>query len=282
MFNYFKEEKDNYGNLDKTLILSKLIKHIVVLIVALVLIWSSFGTISAGEKGIKTRFGAVTGKIYDAGLYVKLPFIEKVIPMNVQTQKEQTEASAASSDLQNVNATIAVNYSVDPTQVATIYKTIGIDFKNRVIDPAIQENVKAVTANFTAEQLVTKREEVRDQIQTKLTEKLKTFGILVESFSIVNFNFSPSFNQAIEAKVTAEQNALAAKNKLEQVKYEAQQAVEKATGNASAIRVEANALQQNPSVLKLREIENQGKAIEKWNGNLPNVTGGAVPFINVQ
>ena len=243
--------------------------------IVLVLLFSSFGTISAGEKGIKTRFGAVTGKIYDAGLNFKLPFVEKVVPMNVQTQKEQTNASAASSDLQNVSATIAVNYSVDPTQVAHIYQTIGVDFKERVIDPAIQENVKAVTANFTAEELVTKHEDVRDQIQTKLTEKLKTFGIDVEAFSIVNFDFSKSFNDAIEAKVTAEQNALAAKNKLDQVKYEAQQAVEEATGKAKALSIEGQALQSNPQVLQIR-------AIEKWNGVLPTVTGSSMPFVNIK
>lgn len=271
-----------YTNTNGELMIAKIVTHAVVLILAIVLIFSSFGTVGAGERGIKTRFGAVTGKVFEPGLYFKLPFIEQVVEMNVQTQKDETGASASSSDLQMVNTTIAINYSVDPTQVTTIYKTIGVDFKNRVIDPAIQENVKAVTANFTAEQLVTKREEVRDLIQQKITDKLKTFGILVESFSIVNFNFSKSFNEAIEAKVTAEQNALASKNKLEQVKYEAQQAVEKAKGNADSIRIEASALQQNPNVLKLREIENQSKAIEKWSGNLPNVTGGALPFINVQ
>lgn len=260
---------------DGEILVGKIIKHAIILVIVLVLLFSSFGTISAGEKGIKTRFGAVTGKIYDAGLYFKLPFVEKVVPMNVQTQKEQTNASAASSDLQNVSATIAVNYSVDPTQVAHIYQTIGVDFKERVIDPAIQENVKAVTANFTAEELVTKREDVRDQIQTKLTEKLKTFGIDVEAFSIVNFDFSKSFNDAIEAKVTAEQNALAAKNKLDQVKYEAQQAVEEATGKAKALSIEGQALQSNPQVLQIR-------AIEKWNGVLPTVTGSSMPFVNIK
>ena len=260
---------------DGEILVGKIIKHAIILVIVLVLLFSSFGTISAGEKGIKTRFGAVTGKIYDAGLYFKLPFVEKVVPMNVQTQKEQTNASAASSDLQNVSATIAVNYSVDPTQVAHIYQTIGVDFKERVIDPAIQENVKAVTANFTAEELVTKREDVRDQIQTKLTEKLKTFGIDVDAFSIVNFDFSKSFNDAIEAKVTAEQNALAAKNKLDQVKYEAQQAVEEATGKAKALSIEGQALQSNPQVLQIR-------AIEKWNGVLPTVTGSSMPFVNIK
>lgn len=264
-----------YTNEAGEILVPKIVKQVIILIVALIVIFGSFGTIGAGEKGIKTRFGAVTGKIYDAGLYIKMPFVEQVVAMNVQTQKEQANASAASSDLQNVSATIAVNYSVDPTQVAKIYQTIGVDFKERVIDPAIQENVKAVTANFTAEELVTKREEVRDQIQLKLTEKLKTFGIITEGFSIVNFDFSKSFNDAIEAKVTAEQNALAAKNKLSQVQYEAQQAVEEATGKAKALQIEGQALQSNPQVLQIR-------AIEKWNGVLPTVTGGAIPFINIK
>lgn len=267
MFNYKKDEY-NYK-------IGKIVSHVVILLFIILALISSFGTVGAGEKGVKTRFGAVTGKIYDAGLYFKKPFIEKVVAMNVQTQKEETSASSASSDLQNVNTTIALNYSVDPKQVANIYQTIGIDFKNRVIDPTIQENVKAVTANFTAEQLITKREEVRDEIQSKLKVKLESFGIIVESFSIVNFNFSKSFNEAIEAKVTAEQNALAAKNKLSQVQFEAQQAIEEATGKAKALQIEGQALQSNPQVLQIR-------AIEKWNGVMPQVTGGAMPFINLK
>lgn len=264
-----------YTNQEGDPLIGKIIVHATLLIFIVVALFSSFGTVGAGERGIKTRFGAVTGHIYDAGLYFKTPFIEKVVAMNVQTQKEQATATAASSDLQNVNATIAVNYSVDPAQVATIYKTIGVDFKERIIDPAIQETVKAITANFTAEELITKREEVRDQIQAKLTEKLKGFGILVESFSIVDFNFSKSFNDAIEAKVTAEQDALAAKNKLSQVQYEAQQAVEEATGKAKSTQIEGDALRSNPQVLQLR-------AIEKWNGVLPTVTGGNIPLINIK
>ncbi len=125
------------------------------------------------------------------------------------------------------------------------------------------------------EELITKREEVRDDIKAHLVEKLTPTGILVEQFSITNFNFSPSFNKAIEDKVTAEQNALAAKNKLAQVQFEAQQAVEEATGKAKALQIEGQALSQNPAVKELR-------AIEKWNGVLPQVTGNATPFINLK
>jgi regulator of protease activity HflC (stomatin/prohibitin superfamily) len=134
--------------------------------------------------------------------------------------------------------------------------------------------VKATTAKFTAEELITKREEVRDAIKGLLTEKLAGTGLKVEQLSIINFDFSTSFNNAIEAKVTAEQNALAAKNKLDQVKYEAQQAIEEARGKASALQIEAQAINTNPQIIQLR-------AIEKWDGKLPQVTSGATPFINI-
>ena len=194
--------------------------------------------------------------------------------IDVQTQKEQVDATAASKDLQNVTTTIALNYSIDQSKVVELYSNIGTSYKERVIDPYIQESVKATTANFTAEELITKREEVSEEVKAHLAERLSPLGIVTQGLSIVNFKFSESFNDAIENKVTAEQNALAAKNKLAQVQYEAQQAVEEAKGKAEALRIESNAISSNPKVLELR-------AIEKWNGVLPQVTGGATPFINV-
>jgi regulator of protease activity HflC (stomatin/prohibitin superfamily) len=134
--------------------------------------------------------------------------------------------------------------------------------------------VKASTAKFTAEELITKRELVREDIKTQLRDRLKP-NIDVEEFNIVNFRFSKVFNEAIENKVTAEQQALAARNKLEQIKFEAEQKVAEAKGKAEAITIESNALRSNPQILELR-------ALEKWNGALPQVTGsGGVPFINL-
>jgi SPFH domain / Band 7 family len=145
-----------------------------------------------------------------------------------------------------------------------------LQFKDRIIDPAMQEAIKASTAKFTAEELITRREMVRDEIKAQLTARLKDRNILVDEFNIVNFEFSKNFNDAIEAKVTAEQQALAAKNKLEQIKFEADQAIAEARGKAEAMTIESNALKSNPQILELR-------ALEKWNGTLPQVTGGAVP-----
>lgn len=243
-------------------------------VVVLVFILSSFGTVKAGYRGVRLQFGAVQG-VVDQGLYFKLPFIQKVEKFNVQVQKDQVEASAASRDLQTVSSVIALNFHVDPTQVGNIYQNVGQEYKARIVDPIIQESVKASTAKFTAEELITKREEVRDAIKNHISEKLQGTGIIVDSFNIVNFDFSKSFNEAIEAKVTAEQNALAAKNKLEQVKYEAQQAIEEARGKAEALRVESAAIASNPSIVQLR-------AIEKWDGHMPQVTGGSMPLINIK
>ena len=253
----------------------KKLKWVSLGLLCLVIFFNSFGTIGAGERGVLLRFGAVTGNIKNEGLYFKIPFVEKVIKSDIKVQKEQVDADAASKDLQTVTSTVALNYHIDPNYVATIYQEVGVEYKIRIIDPAVQEAVKASTAKFTAEQLITKREMVREEIKTLLRERLHARGLIIDEFNIVDFNFSLSFNAAIEAKVTAEQNAFAARNKLEQIKFEAEQAVAEAKGKAEAITIEAQALQNNPQVLELRALEN-------WNGVLPQVTGGAIPFVNIK
>ena len=241
---------------------------------ALLLAVSAFGTVAAGMRGVHTRFGEVTGRIIEPGLYFILPFIEDVEIMDVQIQVDEVKASASSSDLQTVESMVALNYHVDPNATAMLYQDVGTLFNTRIIAPALQESVKAATALYTAEELITKRPEVREEIKKLLVEKLTTHGIVVDAFNIVDFDFSENFNQSIEAKVKAEQEALTAKNKLEQVKFEAEQAIEEARGKAEAIQIEAEALAENPNVLQLR-------AIEKWDGIMPQVTSGAVPFISL-
>lgn len=243
----------------------------------LAVLLSSFTVISVGNRGVKTRLGIVVD-VLDPGLHFKMPFIESVEVFNVQTLKEQTDALAASSDLQTVKTTIAVNYNVASDKVSDLYTRIGTSFQGVVIDPAIQEAVKAVTANYTAEELITKRPEVTDDIQTALVAKLALNDIQVTGVSIVNFDFSQNFNDAIEAKVTAEQNALAAKNKLDQVKYEAEQRVAEAQGEADAIKAQAAAInsQGGADYVALQ-------AIGKWDGKLPDqmIPGQTLPFINI-
>lgn len=252
----------------------QIIKKVVIVLVVLVLVTSAFTVVPTGFRGVVTRFGKVTGKVFDEGLHFKIPFIETVNKINIQIQKEETNADSSSKDLQSVNATVALNYRIDDARVQDLYQDVGKSYVAKIIDPVIQEAVKSGMALFTAEELITKRAEVKEVIESIMAETLTERGIKVIDFNIVNFNFSAAFDNAIEAKVTAEQEALAAKNKLEQIKFEAQQAVESAKGRAEAIEIEAKALRNSPDILELR-------AIEKWNGVLPQVTGESVPFVNI-
>lgn len=258
--------------------LSIILLSFVGVIVLVGLVIGSWVVVGAGERGVVLQMGTVKG-VMDNGFHFKLPFIQSVAKINVQTQKEQVDATAASSDLQTVTTVVALNYHLEPNAVGKLYQEIGEDYKTKVIDPRIQDVVKATTAKHTAEQLITRREQVKDEATQLLREQLLESHIVVESVAFVNFDFSNSFNAAIEAKVTAEQNALSAKNKLEQVKYEAEQRITQAKGEAEAIRIQAQAIQSQGGA----EYVNL-KAVEKWNGTLPTymMSGGSVPFINIK
>jgi regulator of protease activity HflC (stomatin/prohibitin superfamily) len=250
------------------------VRNLAIGVVLLASLSSSVGTVGAGERGVRLRFSAVTDTILDEGLYFQIPMVERVVKMSVQIEKDEASSNAASKDLQSVSTRVAVNYHLDPDQVALVYQEFRLDYRERIIEPSIQEAVKSAIALYTAEELITKRSNVREAIKANVKEKIEPNGIILDELNIVDFSFSNSFNLAIEKKVTAEQEAFAAQNKLEQVKFEAQQQVEEAKGKAEAIRIEAEALRKSPAVLELR-------ALEKWNGVLPKVTGGAVPFISI-
>ena len=236
----------------------------------------SCGTVNYGERGGLLRFGAVTGNVKNEGLYFKIPFIDRVEILDIKTKKSEVDADASTKDLQMVTSKVALNYHINPNGIAQFFQKFGNNFESNVLDPGLQEILKAVTARYTAEEVITKREQVREDTNALLRERFLPQGMVIDGLNIVNFHFSKVFNDAIEAKVTAEQNALAAKNKLEQVKFEAQQMVEAANGKAKAIQVEASAIANNPLVLQLR-------ALEKWNGILPQYVGsGSIPFIEVK
>lgn len=273
-----------FKNKDGEVSVPKIIGWSVVAIILVTLIFGSFGTVGAGERGVKTRFSGVTGTVLQPGLYFKLPLVEGVEKMNVQIQKEAADLNAASKDLQTVTSKVALNYHLDPSKVVSVYRDVGYDYNIRLIDPALQESLKSSTAKFTAEELIQKREEARQNVKDLLVEKLAPHGIVVDEFNMVNFSFSPSFETAIEAKVTTEQNALAAKNKLDQVRYEADQRVAAADGEAKAIAIQAAAIQNQggAAYIQLKGLEVQSEAIKKWNGILPVYQlSGVTPFINL-
>jgi regulator of protease activity HflC (stomatin/prohibitin superfamily) len=236
--------------------------------------------VGAGERGIVLNFGAVQDKVLNEGLHFRIPVVQEIVLMDVKIHKVVTDAASASSDLQDVALSVALNYHVLPDKANLVYQTIGIQFKERMIDPAIQEVMKAVSARYTAEELITKRPAVSAEMQESLTKRLLLSNISVDAFSIVSFSFSKIFTDAIEAKQTAEQNALKAKRDLDRIRVEAEQTIAAATAEAEALRLQK--MNISPDLIELRKIEANLKAIEKWNGILPQVTGaGAVPFIGV-
>ena len=268
-----------YKNEEGEVKIGKVITHAALAIAIIATLFGSFKLVGAGERGVLLTLGKVEDRIMDEGLNFKTPFTQSVKVLDVKTQKEQVSVSAASKDLQTVTAVIALNYHLEANKVNKLWQGVGRNYKTRIIDPAIQEAIKAITAKYTAEELITKRPLVRDDAKTILSDRLIKEFILVDELSIVDFDFSPSFNAAIEAKVTAEQNALAAKNKLEQVKYEKEQRITQAQGEAEAIRIQAEAITQQGGQAYV-----QLKAIEKWNGTVPAtmIPGASVPFINLK
>lgn len=244
----------------------------------LVVIFGSVYIVSAGERGVVLSWGRVQEIPSTEGLHFKVPIKDEVVKIDIKTQKYEAPASAASRDLQIVSTNIAVNFHLEGSKTPELYKTVGLSYGDRLIQPAVQEVVKASTAQYNAEELITRRPEVKDLIKQGLIERLGSRGIVIEEVSLTDFDFSDSFNAAIEAKVTAEQNALAEKNRLAEIEYRAQQRVTQAEGEASAIKAQAEAIraQGGSEYVQLQWIE-------KWNGQMPNIVlgDGAKPLINL-
>ncbi len=238
--------------------------------------------ITAGDRGVMTTFGRADDQVYQPGIHFRIPLAQSMHMMDVRLQKGEGEGDAASKDLQSVHTRIAINYHLDPKEVVNVFRNIGPSADiaaDRIIIPAAQEAVKAVTARFTAEELVSRRTEVRDAIGALLREKMQRHGLMLDEFAIVNFAFSRSFSEAIEAKVKAEQEKLKAERDLQRIEVEAKQKVASAKAEADALALQRQ--QITADLLALRRIENEREAIRKWDGKLPNVTGGTVPFIQV-
>lgn len=240
-----------------------------IVVVILLFLMTCVRTIGVGRVGLITRFGKVVRE-ERAGLILKLPFpIEQLIKLDVQVQKEQADAEASTSDLQDVKTTLALNYHLDSSRVKDIYTQVGGDYKTRIIDPALQEAFKATSAEFTASELLTKRPEVKEKALAVIKERLNKHDIIVDDLSIVNFKFSPEFTQAVEAKQAAAQQAEQAKYNVEKARNNAEAKVVEATGQAKA----QSLLRENltPEIL-------QKQAIEVWDGKLPIYLGGGTVF----
>jgi len=272
-----------------------------VVLIFLYLAASSFVVVDAGYVGVVKRLGAVQPEFLPEGFHFKAPFVDTVQKFDVRLSKAESDAGASSKDLQVVRTKIAVQYSMNAALMPITLQRIGtrLVVEKTLIDPAIMESVKAITALYTAEQLITKRDEVKDRIQAQidsflnetLREKELMGSLTIANIAITDFDFSAEFNRAIEEKVRAEQEALKAKNeKLKRVTQAEAAAAEKtlaadamayeievqSKARADAIEREAKALKDNPQLIQLR-------IAEKWNGVLPRFTGSeAIPLLSIE
>lgn len=276
----------------------KQIGIIVAALVALIIVSQSYIIVPAGNRGIVLTLGKVTG-VATEGFSLKAPFITSVELMDIKVQRtDRNDESSGTKDLQEVSVDVSVNYQLNAELIDTIYRTLGKGYDLKVIQPNIDEGLKAVTADYTAEQLITLRENVKADLLEVLREKLLVYGIEVMSVSFTDFQFSDIFTAAIEAKVTAQQKALEAQNKLEQVRFEEQQKIIIATAEANATLTKANADAQAQVIRAQAESESIRLVREqlgldpqsylayintlKWNGVLPLYTGGnIIPFLDL-
>lgn len=248
--------------------------------VLLIVIWP-FASVPASSRGIVTTFGKPSVESSMPGIHIVWPIAQTMNLVNVSVRKSEDQGEAASKDLQTVHTTITLNYHVAPESVLPVFVNLGNDPEVRIVQPSVQEAVKAVTAKFTAEELIGRREEVRNMIIADLASRMERHGLIIDEFSITNFNFSKVFNEAIEAKTTAEQTKLKADTDLKRIRVEAMQTVVQAQAQADALKAQKQEI--TPDLIRLREVENQTAAIEKWDGALPTyvTSGTAMPFINM-
>jgi regulator of protease activity HflC (stomatin/prohibitin superfamily) len=242
------------------------------------LLMSSFTIISAGHQGVQVTLGKVNMSTLGEGVHLVNPMSD-IHNVSVRvTKAELKNANAGTKDLQIVHTDIVVNYRLDGSKVAHVYKEFGLELENKILLPAVNESFKAITAHYNSEELVTKRDEVSNAIHQQLQTKVAKYGLIVSEISLVNFGFSADYQAAIEQKVIATQKKLKAEQDLERIQVEAEQNIAKAKGEAESIRIQAQA------------IQNQGgkdyvqlKSIEKWDGKLPTMMmGNATPMINIK
>ena len=261
---------------------------IIALIVIAAIASASVQIVDAGHRGVLLHWNAVdvTSPPLDEGLHFVVPFQDQVVNMEVRTLLFVKGTSAASKDLQTVTTEVTVNYAPNPNTINILYKEVGLNYQIRIIAPAVEEVVKQVTANYNAEELITKRAQVKSDIENEITTRLNVFNIQTQIISITDFQFSDLFSRAIESKVEAEQKAQKAENDLKRIEVEARQAeaqavgiananVAQAEGEAEAIRVINAALANNPEYLDWLKTQ-------AWDGRLPLVVGqGGTPFIQI-
>ena len=256
----------------------------ILLLIILIILWGTFVIVPAGQRGVVLWWGKVEERIMPEGLNFKVPIAERVIKVDVRVQPHPfKEIDAASKEYQMVKLTGMMNFHIDPSFVNDLYQKVGLDFANKVIDPAFNDFVKEVVPIYQITEILPKREEIRKRAMTKLGDNLARYHIVVDDIYFSNIRFTPEYERAIEAKQVAQQQVETQRQVLAQREIEAQQKVATAKGEAESILVVAQGQARANDALarSISPILVQYKSVEKWNGILPQVSGSAVPFIDL-
>ncbi len=257
---------------------------IILLIVIFIFLWGAFAIIPAGHRGVVLVWGSVEKRIMAEGFNLKLPIAESVIKVDVRVQPHPfREIDAASKEYQMVKLTGMMNFHIDPAYVNELYQKVGLDFAEKVIDPAFNDFVKEVIPIYTITEILPQREAIRKQAMGKLGNNLSRYHIIVDDIYFANIRFSPEYERAIEAKQVAQQQVETQRQILAQREIEAQQKVASAKGESESIQLVAlgQAKANEALARSISPILVEYKGIEKWNGILPQVAGGATPFVNL-
>jgi len=257
---------------------------LILLFILLIVLWGTFVIIPAGHRGVCLWWGSVEKRIMGEGLNFIVPLAERVIKVDVKVQPHPfKEIDASSKEYQMVKMTGMMNFHIDPAYVNDLYQKVGLDFADKVIDPAFNDFVKEVVPTYPIGEILPKREEIRKRAMIKLGENLARYHIIVDDIYFANIRFSPGYEGAVEAKQVAQQQVETQKQVLAQREIEAQQKVATAKGEAESIQVVAQGQAKANDALSrsITPILVQYKSIEKWNGILPQVSGGAVPFVDL-
>ena len=247
---------------------------------------SACTTVKPGERGVSVVLGKASDQVSDSGMYLWIPFIKSMKSINVKVLKTETTTEAASKDMQKITTVIALNWHIDPLAVSRLFQTVGDedDVVVQIINPAVSEVLKAATAKMAAEEILTKRIELKNNIDESLKIRLKIYNVLVDDVSLVNLNFTHEFNQAVEAKQIAEQRSKQAEYEAQRAIIDARAAVNAAKGGAESALIKAES-EAKANKLKLQTLTPeliQYEAVNRWDGKLPTMTGSsAIPFINV-
>ena len=281
----FKDKAGNFSPL-------KVIGVVFLAIFAIILVSASFVVIPAGHTGVALTFGKVENVVLQEGLHFKVPFVQKIVVVDNRIVKLDVNTEAFSKDLQTITTVVAVNYHVGKENSQTVYKNVGLNFEEVLITPAVNEVLKAVTAKYTAVELVSSRAEVSMLLDDGLNEKLNGYGIFINELNIINWDFSEEYINAVEAKQVAEQNLIKTRTEQEQAlviaNTEAQKRVIAAEAEAKEIKTlaEANAESNRIITESISDLLIKYQSVAKWDGKLPAVMGGSdsllidIPLLN--